>query len=213
MPAKINKRKVLPKKKEYLPKKVMFVFGAFCVLLGLFLIIQEYLPIVSHEIKYSVRQITKQNLSKVSNIPKDTTLGILIPKIGANSSIIPNVDPNNSTIYQYALTKGVAHAKGTATPGSLGNSFLFSHSSEDVLNANRYNSIFYLLNKLTVGDEIWIYVNSVKYVYIVDSTKIVQATDVSYLNPVSTKKQLTLMTCWPPGTNLKRSLVIATVKE
>jgi LPXTG-site transpeptidase (sortase) family protein len=192
----------------------MFVlFGISCIVIGLFIVLVTFIPLISQEFTYSFHQISNRNLQVTEMVPKDTTMGILIPKIGANASIIRNVDPYDSRIYQQALTRGVAHAKGTVIPSLTGNSFLFSHSSEDLFNANRYNSIFYLLNKLIKGDEIWIYVGGTKFVYSVDTTAIVNADDVKYMNPATSKKQLTLMTCWPPGTNLKRLIVIATIKE
>ncbi len=54
---------------------------------------------------------------------------IIIPKIGAQSGIVSEVDPYNKAEYLKALSGGVAHAKGTALPGELVNIFLFAHSS------------------------------------------------------------------------------------
>jgi LPXTG-site transpeptidase (sortase) family protein len=212
MPAKTNKKKRVSKKESHL-RKFLLLFGTVCILLGLFIVFSTYLPIASQEMSYNIRQLTQRTQSNIKNVPVNDRMGILIPKIGANASIILQVDPNDSKIYQRALTKGVAHAQGTALPGSEGNSFIFSHSSGNILDANRYNSIFYLLHKLIIGDEIWIYVNGTKFVYTVDMTKIVEPTDTSYLNPRSLRRQITLMTCWPPGTNLERLIVKATVKE
>ena len=168
-----------------------------------------FFPVAKVEIGYSLNK-PKVNINQITPIDKD--FGIVIPKIGANSKIIPNVDPFNSGIYQTALTKGVAQAKGTVTPDRIGNMFLFSHSSANILEASRYNSVFYLLSKLETNDEIYIYYKNVKYKYVVSDKKIVDAKDVSYLNPKAKTKQLTLMTCWPAGTTLKRLLIIAESK-
>lgn len=159
------------------------------------------------EVNYNINKITQKESPKES--PVDENFGIIIPKIRANSKIIANVDPYNEKEYQVALTKGVAHAKGTAFPGQTGNVFIFSHSSENFYEALRYNSIFYLLNKMEKGDEIGIYYKKNKIPYKVVEKKIVDANDVSYLKKNSKKHTLTLMTCWPPGTTLKRLLVIA----
>jgi len=112
-------------------------------------------------------------------------------------------------VYQKALTKGVAHAKGTSLPGQGGNIFIFSHSSSDFLNARRYNSIFYLLSKLVLGDEVKIYFENTEYKYSVLSRKAVEPTDLSYLASRSDQEVLTLMTCWPPGTSQKRLIIQA----
>ncbi|MCR4306159.1 MAG: class E sortase [Candidatus Daviesbacteria bacterium] len=127
----------------------------------------------------------------------------------ANVKIVPNVDPFNVKDYQIALTRGVAHAKGTAFPNGVGNVFLFSHSSVSFYEANRYNSIFYLLDKLAVGDEIDLYYLNSKFEYSVTEKKVVDAADIKYLASSGSGRTVTLMTCWPPGTSFKRLMVIA----
>lgn len=145
--------------------------------------------------------------------PADPNFGIVIPKIDANSSVVANVDPRNSREYQQALTKGVAHAKGTVFPGQIGNTFLFSHSSVNIYDANRYNSVFYLLRKLNNGDVFYLTYQGRVYKYEVFQKKIVEPEDIEYLDANTRKNQATLMTCWPPGTTLKRLVVIGELIE
>ena len=52
------------------------------------------------------------------------------------------------------MSEGVAQAKGTAVPGEEGNVFIFSHSGSDFYQADRFNAVFYLLDKLGKGDQI-----------------------------------------------------------
>lgn len=183
--------------------------GILLLLASLILFITIFAPVAKVEINYSLNKPH----AKITQIqPVDRSFGIIIPKIGANAKIVSEVDPYNSFTYQMALTKGVAQAKGTAFPDENGNMFLFSHSSANLLEANLYNSVFYLLSKLTKGDEIYIYYKQIKYTYIVSGFKIVDAKDVSYLNPKSNDRGLTLMTCWPAGTDFKRLLVFARQK-
>jgi Sortase (surface protein transpeptidase) len=49
-----------------------------------------------------------------------------------------------------------------------------------------------------------------RFVYKVIGKKIVDPKQVEYLTRKSNKEFLTLQTCWPPGTTLKRLLVFAT---
>lgn len=140
--------------------------------------------------------------------PADLEFSIIIPKIEANARIIENVDPYNSAIYQNALTKGVAHAAGTSTPGNGGNTFLFAHSSDNFYNANRYNSVFYLLRKLEFGDKFYIFKEGTTFEYKVKRKDIVDPDAVEYLGSLSGSETATLMTCWPPGTTLQRLIVI-----
>lgn len=184
--------------------QILISIGSLLVIISLLLFFYIFAPVASVEVKYVL------NKSKTTQItPIDKNFSIVIPKIMANAKIIANVDPYDSKIYQVALTKGVAQAKGTAMPNQTGNMFLFSHSSANLLEAKNYNSIFYLLSKLDKKDLIYVYYKNIKYKYEVLDKKIVDSKDVSYLNPKSDMKILTLMTCWPAGTNYKRLLVIA----
>lgn len=142
-------------------------------------------------------------------LPVDENFGIVIPKILANAKVIADVDPNNSAEYQRALTQGVAQAKGSADPGEDGNVFIFSHSGLDFSEANRYNAIFYLLNKLEKGDEIVLFYQGEKIRYAVTEKKTVDPEEVRYMDSKPGEKIVTLMTCWPAGTTFKRLVVIA----
>lgn len=139
----------------------------------------------------------------------NSNFSIIIPKIGATSNIIANVDVNKKAEYLEALKKGVSHAKGTYFPGQGGTIFLFSHSTDSPLNFARYNAVFYLLRKLEEGDEIIIYFADRKYRYKVVEKIITKASDTSWLNPQLDEEKLILMTCDPPGTTWRRLLVIA----
>lgn len=204
--------------------KIIFWLGLFLVGLGIAIIVGIFYPVIKEELKYSLfspklkqvvvaqkesdeKQSGDEKIKKIT--PVDEDFGIVIPKIMANAKIIPGVDPQNSSIYQRALTKGVAHAKGTSFPDGDGNVFIFAHSGADLLEANRYNAVFYLLSKLEKGDEVYLFYKGNKYLYEVEERKTVKATEVSYLTDKGSEKKLTLMTCWPAGTTLKRMLIIA----
>lgn len=208
MPAGKNRKfKKAPKWLVYLPK-----IGFSLIILAVIIVLFTYLPILNLEISYLVnRPDAKIPVSLTGGRhmlnPVDDNFGIIIPKIGANSKVIPNVDPFNSREYQIALTKGVAHAKGTVFPGKAGNSFIFAHSSESFYEAMRYNSVFYLLNKLEINDDIYVFVKQQKFHYKVTKKVFVKPNDISYIFMSSEKPILTLMTCWPPGTTLSRLII------
>lgn len=189
-------------------KRISFLLlpvGLALISLSVLIFILTFFPIAREEINY------RFNTQKKIFEPIDKDFGIMIPKIGANAKVIEGVDPFNKSEYQRALTKGVAQAKGTAFPGEQGNIFLFSHSSANFYEANKYNSVFFLLNELDKDDEIYLFFKGEKYKYRVLEKKVVDSLDTSYLNKNSDNKKLTLMTCWPPGTSLKRLIVIASL--
>ena len=150
------------------------------------------------------------NNSKVEVLtPADPNFGVVIPKIAANSPVIANVDPTDEKDYLKDLKTGVAHTRGTAFPGEGGHIFLFAHSTDYFWNVGTYNAVFYLLYKLDKGDEINLFYKGKRYVYKVIDKKIIDPSEVQYLTRKSSKEFLTLQTCWPLGTTLKRLLVFA----
>lgn len=143
-------------------------------------------------------------------LPKNADFSVVIPKIGANSNIIENVDPSNEDEYLRALAQGVAHAKGTSFPGLGGTTYLFAHSADNFWNVGQYNAIFYLLNKLEAGDEINIYFQGTRYKYLVEKTEVVDPGQIEFITSERGQgEELILQTCYPPGTTWKRTLVFA----
>ncbi len=149
----------------------------------------------------------KENMEVL--VPLDADYSIVIPKIAANAVVLPNVSVTDKEAYLQALQTGVAHAEGTAYPGEGGHIFLFAHSTDYIWNVGTYNAVFYLLYKLETGDEINIFYKGQRYVYRVTGKEVVDPSEVEYLTRKTDREFLTLQTCWPPGTTLKRQLVFA----
>ncbi|TXH00552.1 MAG: sortase [Candidatus Moraniibacteriota bacterium] len=200
--------------------------GTWCIRVSLVFLLVLLAPVVWEESRYYVMQLLrttadiptlfsldapKTKVSELQSIdpPVDTDFRIRIPKINADSHVVADVDWQDSRVYQRALTKGVAHARGSALPGQTGNVFLFAHAGANPFEALRYNAVFYLIDKLEAEDRIDLWYQGKHWVYQVTNTKIVRADEVSYLNGDSTKPTLTLMTCWPAGTTWKRLIVLA----
>jgi len=147
-------------------------------------------------------------------IPNDTSFSILIPKLGANAKVFPNIDASDPNQFLPILKEGVAHAKGTVFPGMKGNIYLFAHSTDNFWDVGRYNAIFYLLKDLNPGDEVVIFFQNKRHNYVVTGSKVVDPTDVSYITNAQNQdgETLILQTCWPPGTTWKRWVVFAKPK-
>lgn len=153
--------------------------------------------------------------SKVQElVPTSTDFSVVIPKIGANEKITPNVDPSNEKEYLDALKHSVAHAKGSALPGLGGTTYLFAHSADNFWDVGRYNAVFYLLKDLELNDEISVFFNNKRYNYTVYDKKIVDPSEVEYIaSNLGQGEKLILQTCWPPGTAWKRLLIFAKPKN
>lgn len=137
-------------------------------------------------------------------IDKTAPAKLVIPKIGIEAPILWDVEDSN--LYE-KLLEGVIHYKGTAYPGEKGNVFIAGHSSYYSWSSSPYKDIFSLLENMAIGDEIFIQYHGAVFKYKVLETKVVSPSELSVMGP-SEKKQLTLMTCVPIGTNLKRLIVI-----
>jgi LPXTG-site transpeptidase (sortase) family protein len=142
---------------------------------------------------------------KNDNIPSVDT--ILIPKINVEAPLVYIQNDTNASILN-AIKDGVGHYPGTAMPGRIGNSFFTAHSSYYWWNDGKYNQIFALLHNLEAGDLVYIYYQGGKFVYKVKDKITVSPSDVHVLDQTASPT-LSLMTCTPIGTNLKRLIVRA----
>lgn len=133
---------------------------------------------------------------------------LVIPILSLDAPVIADVDGSNREEYFKALENGVAHFKGTAKPGEGSNIFIFGHSSFYRNKPGNYKEIFKDLEKVKSGDEIILWYQKKEFRYQVSEIKVVNPDQVSVLQPTS-KEQVTLMTCVPPRTTLKRLIIIA----
>jgi LPXTG-site transpeptidase (sortase) family protein len=177
---------------------------------GVFMLILILLksPVIIGQLQYLFNKPQPSPLAQIaatSVVPADPTISI--PKINVFSPVVyePSVAEAN---VQKALESGVVHYGNTPMPGQLGNSVIFGHSSNDWWQPGNYKFIFGLLDKLVPGDRFSVDYQSHRYIYEVTSTQVVAPTDVSVLNPTAVPT-MTLITCTPPGTSLKRLIVVA----
>jgi LPXTG-site transpeptidase (sortase) family protein len=202
---------------SYTRVKRLTVLGRFLIFSALGVLLYLFLPIGMVELRYQMQKNEEPAVAVVEErnpVPDEAAahglssyFSIFIPKIDARATITPNV---SLTDFQDALTRGVAHAEGTYFPGQGKGIYLFAHSTDSPLNFARYNAVFYLLNRMAHGDRIVLYFLNQKYVYEVQTTVIAQANDTSWLSRDFGTESLILQTCDPPGTQLRRLLVIAT---
>lgn len=200
-------------------KSISYSLITFSLVFGLFI----YGPTINEEANYLLgrRRLSEEILinkaeADQTKIVQDEAkkygvnsyFSIVIPKIGATSNIFANIDIGNEAEYMAALQHGVAHAKGTYFPGQGKQIYLFSHSTNAQYNVEKYNAIFYLLSKLEKNDLIVVFFADKKYIYSVDQKVIVDPRDTKWLSERN-EETLILQTCYPPGTSLKRLLVIA----
>jgi len=196
-------------------KKFYFTFGkrlkrkhfkiVLAVLVAL-LVISSYA--VFHKLPDNAANKTRANLDDQIKKPSEWTLSI--KKLGISVPIVLNVSGADKDEYFAALQSGVAQMEGTALPGE-GNTVIFGHSSYYKDDPGQYKKIFSTLDQLKAGDEIKILKKDGELTYIVRENKLFDPTDVEIVGPTD-DKQLTLITCWPPGALDQRLVVIADLK-
>ncbi|MBU1102223.1 sortase [Patescibacteria group bacterium] len=131
---------------------------------------------------------------------------IAISKINIKAPLVFSTGTSQKELND-ALNQGVIIYPGSALPGQDGEVFLSGHSSIFPWVKTQYGQVFTLLDKLEPGDIISLVYDHFQYDYRVIGKKILLPKEVNISN---TKEPiLTLMTCWPIGTALKRLVVRA----
>ncbi len=233
IPKKIKNNSVSKGKKR---KVLAFAFFS----LGSFLLFSAVVPILSFSVRYSgsLNQVVSPLSNRFYN--QDTVLGDAdIDYTQLNNWFVNNTNPNlEDTSYQNSpqsytisiptlkidqaqvvvggedLKKSLIQYPNTALPGQLGNSVIFGHSVlPQFFNPKSYLTIFSTLYKLKQGDEIFVDYDKINYRYIVEQMYEVTPSDLSVLEQRFDGRFLTIITCSPPGTYLRRLIVKARIVD
>lgn len=130
---------------------------------------------------------------------------LYIAKLGIKAPVIWEVEESEAL---KALENGVVHLAGTGLPGTDGNVFITGHSSYYWWSKGKYKTIFALLPNIETKDQIYLTFQNKLYTYEVVEKIVVWPKDTWVMDKLS-YPALTLMTCVPVGTNLKRLIVRA----
>ena len=150
-----------------------------------------------------------QNLRPAIEAQASTSTISFDTPIQANAPI--NIDIPDIGITAGTIQRGADWETLQAGMGWLENGANLSNGQNVVVVGHNdiYGEIFKELENLPIGAEITVYDNSGRrYTYVVDSTEIVQPTDVRVLEPTS-GADLTLITCYPYRVNDRRYIVYA----
>jgi LPXTG-site transpeptidase (sortase) family protein len=181
-------------------QKPMYYIGNARMALSFFSALFIYFPVI------------KMYFFPTKIILEDDQPYISIEKIHASAPLLFDIDPWDKTLYENALEKGVAHAKGSDKPGGDGTVYLFAHSSALPWEITRLNTSFFRLHELTKGDTIDVFDGEKKYTYKVREKKTIAPREIQYLQK-DQGKILILQTCTPIGTDWNRLLVFADLVE
>ena len=147
----------------------------------------------------------------VTEAPVSAEPKLIIPKINVDVPIDFNALPDQASQLK-AMETGVAWfgiPGANSKPGQVGNTVIAGHSSNDIVDTGAYKFIFARLEQMAVGDTIYVNYQGKRYAYTVTKTEVVKPNEVNKLVYPTDKPILTLITCTPLGTALKRLLVTA----
>lgn len=129
-----------------------------------------------------------------------------IPKIEISA---PLVFVENENEVSKALDRGVVHFPSSALPGEAGQTIILGHSAPPGWPKIKYQWVFSRLNELTEGDEIFVYFEHRKYVYYVTGKLFLDRGEELFYPLTNSENILVLISCWPPGKDLRRIAVLA----
>jgi sortase A len=210
-----------------------FAFSLFG--LGIFLLLSAVFPIVQFQLEYSTKfnqvinplspRFYDHSNSVLGELSTDYTqlsnwfiVNTKAPSETPNSSAsstaytlsIPKLKIDNADVIVGSsdLKKSLIQYPQTALPGQLGNSVIFGHSVlPQFFNPKSYLTIFSTLYHLKQGDEVYVNYDNIRYKYLIEEMYEVSPNDLSVLEQRFDGRYLTLITCSPPGTYLRRLII------
>lgn len=147
----------------------------------------------------SEAQQTETSIAKPKPVIRGGAVGrIVIPKIGVDKWIVAGVDWKS-------LKKGPGLYPDGPLPGQRGNAAIAGHRTT-------FGAPFERVDELVPGDIITIETREGTFGYIVASSKVVRANDLSVLkaDPM-VESSITLISCWPKYTASRRIIIRANI--
>ncbi len=144
---------------------------------------------------------------QASSSSESTYFAISLPSINIlDLKIARPDDPFTSEGILAPLKYGVGNLFGY--PGSGTKVMIYGHSSGYPWDISQYTKVFRGINKLNVGDRVYVNYHGTVYTYEVTLKETVDASDMSRFQ--GDGEELILYTCWPPDSIKQRYLVHAT---
>ena len=219
-------------------KKLLSIFKISNLLIftGFLMLAGTYFPVIYNETLFYITNnflkkevVLERNISDQSResgfvsptdrnkplgvTPINTDFSIVIENLNINAPVVRDVNVSSRDNYLEALKKGVAHASFSKYPSSDfdSNVYLFAHSSNNFWEFGKYSSVFNLLYKLKMKDEINVFFEGQRYLYEVENKILVNDFRVDDTVFEAFGPTLTLQTCYPTGSTKYRLVLRATL--
>lgn len=230
----VKRTPIVSKQRSKKEKKILPVI---LVVLGIFFIVNAAYPIVTYQVLIAPRfartflsPTSEAEIAQSFSFPQAIGTEIDLVDLtnaanwfpqkseefqqteGSYSMSIPRLGIVNALVVVGGqdLKRSLIQYPGTALPGRYGNTVVFGHSVlPQFFNTKNYMTIFSTLPMLRSRDEILITYNGVTYTYLIEKMIEASPSDISILAQRYDDSYLTLITCVPPGTYLRRLIVRA----
>ena len=190
-------------------QSLLFGLGMGAVVVGIFLFGFFNEVIITPFIQPSRVSASTPLIINPGSIAPTKNPEVIIPKINVEIPASYTGQSIDEAAIENDLQSGIVHYPTTVLPGENGNAVYFGHSSNNIFSPGKYKFAFVLLHTLLPGDTFYLTYNSKVYVYKVVSRDVVDPSNVGVLGPVPGQTATaTLITCDPPGTSLKRLIVV-----
>lgn len=134
---------------------------------------------------------------------------LFIPSLNIEAPVVISQSLEEKSL-QADLEKGVIYLPGSTALNENGTMVIMGHSSAYLWYKGQYGSIFALLNKLNIGDEIIVFSKEKQFIYRVEGKEIKAPKDLIFQKDEN-NAVLYLVSCWPVNTAWKR-IVVKTVQ-
>jgi len=174
--------------------------------------------LLSDFFKGSDKEIQKEEIQKIDfnndldddrNDYYEKEESLEIPKIEVSAPLIFVEDRDK--VYK-TLDNGVVHYPDSVLPGEKGQTIILGHSAPPNWPDIKYDDVFSRLNELEEGDEIFIYFEHQKYNYSVTNKFFLERGEEVPEYLTNSDNMLVLISCWPPGKDIRRIAVEAKLK-
>jgi LPXTG-site transpeptidase (sortase) family protein len=133
-----------------------------------------------------------------------------IPKIEVSAPLIFVEDIDK--VYK-TLDNGVVHYPDSVLPGEKGQTIILGHSAPPNWPDIKYDDVFSRLNELEEGDEVFVYFDHREYVYsVIKKIFLEKGEEIPENALTNSDNMLVLISCWPPGKDIRRIAVEAKLK-
>jgi len=186
--------------------RILMIAGAVLLIVGVLVLagVAIYVRYTNNFTRNAQKQLDAQWQSKPLPVTRIENVKVAagapvaqisIPRIGLRAIVVELANMDDRT----NLNRGPGHIPGTAYPGMPGNVAIAGHRTT-------YGAPFGRIDELKPGDKVILQTAEGKFVYTVDSQKIVDPHDLSVIEQGG-ENRVTLMACHPKFTANSRIIV------